>query len=166
MIDKVAVMNRAREKHRLEHYAEVRKRAKISFEQYKDDPLFIAGIMLYWAEGKTTDRETCNLELNNADPRLLKLYCRFLHIYLNVPKSSLRIRLFLYPDLDENKIKLFWSNLLDIPLGQFIKSYIGNSRSSLTKNKLIHGTCSLYTASKDLRIIMAVWIEEFVNLHI
>ena len=165
MIDKVAVMNKAREKYRCEHEEEVKRQAEMSFEQYKNDPLFIAGVMLYWAEGKTTHLATYNLELNNSDPKLLKLYCRFLREYLSIDNSSFRIRLFIYPDLDEDKLKLFWSNLLGVPLDQFIKSYISDSRSTVTKNKLTHGTCSVYITSKDLRTTMSVWIEQFANLY-
>jgi len=102
-MDKIAIMNKARKKYRLDHEEEVIRQAEISFEQYKDDALFIAGIMLYWAEGKTTQKETCNLELNNSDPKLLKLYCRFLREYLNVDDPKFRARLFLYPDLSEDK---------------------------------------------------------------
>ncbi len=163
MTDKIAIMNRARKKYRLEHETRVREQAIASFEQYRNDPLFVAGIMLYWAEGKTTDREPYNLELSNSDPNLLKLYYGFLRRYFNINNSLLKVRLFLYPDLDEEKIKSFWSNLLDIPLNQFIKSYIANSRSSVTKNKLSYGTCSIYIANKDLRIIMGIWIDRMSN---
>ena len=162
-IDKVTIMNSAREHYRLEHEAELKKQAQILFDKYKNDPLFIAGIMLYWAEGKTTQKETCQLELNNSDPNLLKLYCLFLRKYLNITESMFRVRLFLYPDLNEVIVKLFWAKALNVPLNQFIKSYIRNSHSSVTKNKLTYGTCSLYITKKDLRLTMATWIEQFVS---
>jgi len=166
MMDKVAVMNKARERYRLEHEAEVKEEARVLFKQYKKEPLFIAGIALYWAEGKTTPREIYNLELNNSDPNLLRIYCSFLRKYLNINKQLFRARLFLYPDLDELKTKTFWSKLLCIPTSQFIKSYISESRSSVTKNKLVYGTCSVFIANKDLRMIMATWIKEFLNLYL
>ena len=166
VIDKVAIMNKARAKYRVEHESEVIKQAQISFDKYKNETLFIAGIMLYWAEGKTTQKHIYNLELNNSDPKLLEVYCKFLRKYLNVADSVMRDRLFIYPDLNESKVKLFWSKLLNISSGQFIKSYISDSRSSVTKNKLRYGTCSLYVSSKDLRLIMSTWIEQFVSLYI
>ena len=164
-MDKIAIMNEAREEKRLQRDAEVKRKAEICFAHYKKEPLFTAGIMLYWAEGKTTQRAACTLELNNSDPKLLKLYCSFIRRYLDVDDAQLRGRLFLYPDLDERKTKLFWSDLLNIPLNQFIKSYISNSRSSVTKNKLRYGTCSVYINNKHLRIAMATWIEQFAGLY-
>ena len=121
--------------------------------------------MLYWAEGKTAHSDIYNLELNNSDPELLKMYRRFINKYLNIENNRLRARLFLYPDLDENRIKLYWSKLLAIPINQFIKSYIGNSRSYVTINKLPYGTCSLYITSKDLRLTVETWIKKFINLY-
>ncbi len=166
-MDKIAIMNKARAKYRLEHEEEIKRQAMSLFEQYKNDPLFIAGIMLYWAEGKATQRDPWSLELSNANPELLKLYRRFLTQYLKVDNAKLRARLFLYPDLDESDNKVFWSNLLDVPLAQFNKSYIGNSRSSVTKHKLAHGdVCSLYIARKDLRMIISIWIDQFAGFCI
>jgi len=162
-VDKVAIMNKARAKYRLEHDEKIKEEARISFEKYKNDPLFVAGIMLYWAEGKVTQKDRYNLELNNSNPKLLEIYGCFLRKYLNVADSALRIRLFLYPDLNEDKCKNFWAELLNVSSDQFIKSYISVGRSSVTKNKLAHGTCSLYVTGKDSRLIMATWIEQFVE---
>jgi len=77
-MDKIALMNKARAKYREEHETQFKKRAEMLFEKHKKEPLFIAGVMLYWAEGKTALSETCNLELNNSDPALLETYCNFL----------------------------------------------------------------------------------------
>jgi hypothetical protein len=162
-IDKVSIMNKARAKYRLEHDKRIKEEAEASFDKHKDEPLFVAGIMLYWAEGKMTQKEIYNLELNNSDPELLKIYRLFLHKYLNIEDSLLRVRLFLYPDLDEDKTKIFWARSLNIPLEQFTKSYVSDSRSSVTKNKLMYGTCSLYVTRKDLRLTMAIWIERFIE---
>ena len=164
-MDNIAIMNKARENYRLEYEIQLKRQAALSFEQYKNDLLFVAGIMLYWAEGKTTKNEVYNLELNNSNPNLLKLYCNFLRKYLNIKDSLFRVRLFLYPDLDERKVKLFWSKLLNFPLSQFIKSYICKIRSTITKNKLQYGTCSVYIGSRVLRLTMEVWIQKFVSLY-
>jgi hypothetical protein len=163
MMDRIAIMNEARAQYRVERYKKIRQQAEEFFEEHKNEPLFISGVMLYWAEGKTTEKSTCNLELNNSDPSLLKLYCKFLKKYLCHDIKRWRARLFLYPDINENKIRKFWSSLLRIPEKQFIKSYISQSRSNITKNKLVYGTCSVYIPSKELRIIISVWTDLFIK---
>jgi len=160
-MDKIAVMNVARENKRQKRLLILNQKAERYFYKHENSPLFIAGIMLYWAEGKSTKREIYNLELNNSNPKLLHLYCKFLRRHMHIENKKFRARLFLYPDLNETKIRNFWSHLLKIPETQFVKSYISHGRSSLTSNKLLFGTCSVYISGGDLRSMMATWIELF-----
>ena len=164
-MNKILVMNEARRKHRLEHEVIVHKRALETFDLYKNDPLFIAGIMLYWAEGRNNPTRKWLLELTNSNPKLLKVYCNFLQKYFNPDRKDVKARLFLYPDLNEVKTKAFWSKTLGISQSQFIKSQFLKSRSRLAKNKLAHGICCVYIHSKDKRITMDTWIESFANMR-
>ena len=161
MIDKVAIMNKAREQYRLEHEAEVEKQAKVSFEQYKNDPLFVAGVMLYWAEGTRlpTGYKKYQLAFTNSEPNILEVYCNFLRRYFSNIELVLRVALFIYEDIDESDAKSFWSKRLKIPLGQFIKTQVLPSRSMLTKTKLRYGTCCVYINSKDYCCTMEMWID-------
>ena len=119
MIDKITIMNEARERYRLTHENEVKEKAELSFKQYKNEVLFVAGIMLYWAEGtRPAKYRKHQLALTNSDPELLEVYCSFLRGYLGNIDSSMRIALYIYQDIDEYKSKLFWSNRLKIPLNQ------------------------------------------------
>jgi len=165
MIDKVTIMNEARAKYRLEHEAEIKERAKISFEQYKNDPLFVAGVMLYWGEGtRLPEYKKYKLALTNSTPDLLKVYCIFLRRYFTNIESVLRVALFIYQDIDESDTKLFWSDRLKIPLNQFIKTQVLPSRSILTKTKLPYGTCCVYLNSKDYCYTMQVWIDKMSSI--
>lgn len=161
MIDKVAIMNKAREKYRLEHERKVIEQAKVSFEQYKNEPLFVAGVMLYWAEGTRLPNKyrKYQLTLTNSNPDLLEVYCNFLRRYFGNIESALRAALFIYQDIDESDVKLFWSNRLKIPLNQFIKTQVLPSRSVLTKTKLPYGICCIYLNSKSYSYTMQVWID-------
>ena len=168
MIDKVAIMNEARAKYRLEHEAEIKERAKISFEQYKNDPLFVAGVMLYWGEGtrmiKGRKYRRYQLALTNSEPEMLEVYCNFLRRYFANIESVLRVALFIYQDIDESNTKLFWSTRLKISLNQFIKTQVLPSRSILTKTKLPYGTCCVYLSSKDRCYIMQIWIDKMSSI--
>ncbi len=159
-------MNNARREYRRQHETEVRKRAEKLFLRYKNNPLFTAGIMLYWAEGMTSKAargSLYTLALSNSKYKLLKVFCEFMRHFLNVPEEKIRARLFLYPDLDKNKVKRFWSQNLDIPISQFHKTMILNSRARITKNKLLHGTCGVLVNSKDVRTTVETWIDCFVK---
>jgi hypothetical protein len=102
--------------------------------------LFIAGLFLYWGEGTKTARDL--VALTNTDPSMIKFFINWLQ-GLGIKKTDLRVKLHLYSDMDvENKTN-FWSKALKIPLTNFRKPYIKDSKfSSLTyKNSFGHGTC-------------------------
>ncbi|MDP3732312.1 MAG: hypothetical protein Q8R31_04720 [Candidatus Omnitrophota bacterium] len=169
MIDKVSIMNKARKEYSQQHEITVREEAKRTFNQYKDTPLFVAGIMLYWAEGMMSNAargSRYTLALSNSKYELLKIYCSFIRRFLNLPDKKLRACLFLYPDLKESRIKRFWSKKLCVPISQFNKSIILNSRARITKNRLLYGTCKILANSRDARIIMETWIGCFYKYNL
>ncbi|MEW6008681.1 MAG: hypothetical protein AB1629_03515 [Candidatus Omnitrophota bacterium] len=164
-MDKVAIMNEARANYRFEREAKNTEEAKLSFEKYKNDPLFVAGVMLYWAEGtRLAKYRKYQLTITNSDPELLEIYCNFVRRYFTDVDSVFRAALYIYKDIDESKAKFFWSSRLKIPLNQFIKTQILPSRSLLTKTKLTYGTCCVYINSKDYLFTMQVWIESVSNI--
>lgn len=166
MTDKIAVMNEARAKRRLRHDTEIKNQAKILFEQHKDDTLFVAGIMLYWAEGtrlpKNSNNRKYQLALTNSDPELLEVYCSFLRRYFKDVELAMRAALYIYKDINEANVKSFWSTRLGIPLSQFIKTQVLPSRSA-QRAKLPYGICCVYLNSKDYCHMMELWIDNMAD---
>jgi hypothetical protein len=159
-MNKILLMNEARKRYRFEHEEEVKEQAIASFENYRNEPLFIAGVMLYWAEGtRIANYRKYQLALTNSEPKLLQVYSNFLRTYFKDIESDLRVGLYIYEDIDESAAKAFWSTQLKIPLNQFIKTQVLPSRSVLTKTKLPYGTCNLYVNSKDYLKTMQIWID-------
>lgn len=169
MVDKISIMNKARKKYCQQREAMIREKAKKSFQRYKNNPLFIAGIMLYWAEGMMSNAargSRYGLILSNSKHELLKVYCNFIRRFLDLPNERLRASLFLYPDLNENKIKEFWSRKLSIPFSQFNKTIILDNHAHLTKNKLSYGTCRVSASSREARITIEAWVDYFCRQNL
>jgi transcriptional regulator with XRE-family HTH domain len=55
-----------------------------------------AGVMLYWAEGDKSNRNS--VRLSNADPHLVRFFLDFLREYFDVPDSRIRITCYLFAD--------------------------------------------------------------------
>lgn len=109
----------------------------------------IAGIFLYWGEGtKSSDYET---SVSNTDPNVLKFFIRWLALF-NVPKTSLRVTLHLYRDMDIDKELAYWSKELNLPRTCFRKPYIKNSNlvDVSYKNGFGHGTCNVRYFNKEM----------------
>ena len=158
-------MNCARLQKRRDRDVLVRREAIESFQRYKDDPLFLSGVMLYWAEGTRLSKNYRKYQLafTNSDSNLVSFYCKFLQKYFkNIDNKAWRAGLFLYPDIKPQQAVSFWSRILDISHSQFIKHQI--LCSNIKKNKLEFGTCCIYVNSKDACITMQTWIESVCEI--
>lgn len=100
---------------------------------------FIAGLMLYWAEGT----KTRDVALTNSDPRVIKFMVQWLSEFFNIEKSSLTVHLHLHSGQRESIAKKYWSKLTGIPLSNFQKSFIKPEGSGYRKNILYHGTAKI-----------------------
>jgi len=137
---------------------EAREQGRKEFPKLKRNPLFIAGLMLYWGEGDSKI-ENSQVRLSNTTPDLIKIFSLFLKNICKIPKEKIKISLILYPDLNEKKCKLFWSAAADIPVAQFKKGQVIKGKHP-TK-KLTYGICMVHFTSRQLKEKIFVWINLF-----
>jgi hypothetical protein len=140
------------------------KRLSLYYQQEKerllplnDHELFVAGLFLYWGEGKKADRTT--LGLYNTDPAVIRFGIYWLQKSLGVPVQKIRIQLHLYSDMDIEGETTFWCEALSLQPTNFTKPYIKkNLKSELDRKGFGHGTCGLIVHDTVLkeRIIMAL----------
>jgi hypothetical protein len=138
------------------------KEARSDFEKLINNPLFLVGLGIYWGEGDKTDNG--RVAVINTDPKLIKIMIDFYRQCLGILDSSLRIGLFIYEDINEEEVAIFWSDILKVPRRQFIKTQLLKSRSTLTKNKSKHGICSLYFSSTEFSVKIHEWIR-LLSIH-
>jgi transcriptional regulator with XRE-family HTH domain len=108
--------------------------------------LFVAGVMLYWAEGDKSHRNAARI--SNSDSEVLKLFMRFLRECLDVPDDQMRITCHLFADHIERQyeVEQFWLDELDLPRNRLCKSFVNvYSKYSRKKRqgKLPYGTTRL-----------------------
>ncbi len=119
---------------------------------------FIAGIALYAAEGTKRDKTSC---FANSDPILIKFMANWFREFCKVPEEKLRGAIWLHKGLNEKLAKRYWSNLIQIPLSQFHKTYIAENKiksRKIRKNIHQYGVFSIrFSDAKVHRKIMG-WI--------
>jgi hypothetical protein len=136
--------------------AEVYKRVCADFRNNKLPKEVYAGFYLYWAEG--TKSAPCTVALTNSDPSMLVFFVSWLTSQA-VPRTSLRIKLHLYADMNTKQSIEFWSSKLSIPSTQFYKPYIKAARSDSKtyKGMFGYGTCTVIYHNRDMyEYVMAV----------
>jgi hypothetical protein len=105
--------------------------------------LFVAGAMLYWAEGDKGHRNSARI--SNSDPEVLKLFMLFVRECLVVPEDRLRVTCNLFADHLERQgeIEQFWLDQLAVSHAHLCKSVVNTySKYSQKKRrgKLPYGT--------------------------
>lgn len=123
-----------------------------------DNELKIAGIMLYWGEGAKTEN---TVKFANSDPEMIRVFLSFLREICGVQEERLKALIHLYPDNNEDELKIFWSKLTNIPISQFYKSHIHKGKIGTYKNKSRWGTITINYPDKKLLHVLLSWIEQY-----
>ncbi len=92
-----------------------REKARELYEQFKKEPLFMAGLVGYWAEGS----KTCgHLRVANTDPCFLKVMMRWLMQYGAIRKEDFTLSVYMHTDLGitEEECRKFWEEQLGLPI--------------------------------------------------
>ncbi|MEI8339209.1 MAG: helix-turn-helix domain-containing protein [bacterium] len=111
--------------------------------------LFMMGFCLYWGEGGKVNKAM--LSFTNTDPNMIKYFIKWATECLGVERKKLYAILQLYKDMNIEESVKYWSKELKLPVEQFGKPYIKDSRlSDLTyKSGFGKGTCTVRLNSKE-----------------
>jgi transcriptional regulator with XRE-family HTH domain len=147
-----AAVNAARGRERRRGYQETGRRLA-----ERASAVYVAGCMLYWAEGAKARHQ---LRLANADPALIALFVKFLREHFAVSDCDLRIKCHLFADhlQRQEEVEQFWLDLLGLGRSNLQKSYVNvYSRASKKKraNKLPYGTCHVIV--NDTKILHEIY---------
>lgn len=121
-----------------------------------DDPLFVAGVCLYWAEGSKTKND---LSITNSDPQVLRVFIEFVRAHLD-PCATFAMALNLHSVSGEEPAKRYWASALDLPDSRFTKSYIKKPGTGHRRKRLPYGVCRVRVdkASNHWHRVMT-WID-------
>lgn len=126
------------------------------FELFKNDTLFIAGIMLYFGEGDKSKLSGL-IRIGNIDAPIIKIFVKFLLKYCNIPINKVKFWLLSYPDLDTDRCLSWWLRELKLSKNNVYKTQIIQGRHK-TK-RLLYGVGNIILSSKVLKIKILKWVE-------
>lgn len=120
---------------------------KVEAKKRITDSFFIAGIMLYWAEGDKTQER---VGFTNADPIMIQFIMNWFRKVCNVPESKFRIALSIMALHDKNESEKFWSQITGLRLSSFNKTRIKPTLLKGKRNPSYRGTCRIIISDKNL----------------
>jgi transposase-like protein len=131
----------------------------------KRHPEYVAGCVLFWAEGS---RSRNTVEFVNSDPAMVRVFVDFLRTWFAVPDERIRVRCNLFADHEARirEIEDHWLAEARLPRSALRRSAVNRySRHSQRKrrNKLPFGTCSIVVHSTELVQMLYGSIQELAG---
>lgn len=132
---------------------------------------WLIGIALYWAEGSKEKeyKSGSSLIFNNSDPRMIKLYIKWLEQNLQLPRTRIHLTLYIH-ETKRNEIETirhFWTSYLKFPSHAIQGIYFKKGSTKTVRNNtgsLYYGTLRVtVSTSSSLNRKVAGWIEGIVS---
>ena len=142
-------------------YLRIRKR----FRKISNQALFVAGLMLYLAEGDKKDRY--RIGLANTDSEVIKFFLWWVQRFLGVEKTSVKIQLHLYESMNLKAEENFWIQETRLERHQFYKNQIRPLRpaSFSYPESFRHGTCKMYVYGLKPTTELMLSIKAFLDTY-
>jgi len=122
--------------------------------QLSEREFLVAALLLYAGEGAKTDGA---VKLANSDAALVALFCAWLRHFFDIDEARLRVHLYLPQGLDLDAAITFWSQVTNVPRGQFGRPYRAVADPSLRRTKHVHGCATIgYCCSRTHRGIIGL----------
>jgi hypothetical protein len=106
---------------------EARKEGIIRLGHLSKQEFFVAGLSLYWAEGNKMQKK---IEFCNSDPFLVKFMIRWFKQFYQLTTQDFRcyVGINAIHRTRDDVVRVYWSNLTEIPLTQFTKTSFKKSK--------------------------------------
>lgn len=133
--------------------------------EFLDIPPEIALVLcsfLFWAEG--TKYTNSFVGFINSDPQMMRVFLGLLRKSFPLDEKKFRAIVHIHEYHNEAQLHQFWSDIMDIPMSQFTKSYL-KAHTAQRKRENYMGTCSIryydYKIALQLRSTYNVMAKKF-----
>lgn len=134
----------------------IRARARAEVPELITNPLWLAGTVLYWAEGS---KGRNSLDLTNTDPRALRFFIRWVRLHLDCD-AAFSLQMHLHEGNDESAAIQFWREATGLYHVNFHRTFIKPAGTGHRKNHLPHGVCKVHVRRcADMWNRVMAWCE-------
>ena len=151
---RLKLMAKSRSIERQKRYDDAVRSAETEFHNYKNNPQFIAGLMIYVTSGDHHLERS--IRLTHTDVVVQRQFVSFCTQFLGVSKSTVHLWLHLYEGANEEKAMKYWSKHTKLPYSQFYKNhYIKTAQ----KQPLHFGVGNTIIASTYHKQKLLAWVK-------
>jgi hypothetical protein len=153
---------KAKQQKRIRLTEQIVLESKKEVVKFIKNPLFLSGLMLYWAEGDKSEK-TEAVKFSNSDARMVRIIMRWFREICKVPEQKFRVCIHMHALHCRGDIEEYWSDITGISLKQFYKTQIKPTSLKQRKNKLYDGTCAISVCNKNLFRKIKGWKIGFIE---
>jgi hypothetical protein len=88
------------------------------------------------------------IEFTNSNPKIVSLFVKFMKKILKIELNKIKGQLFIYPDINKEKVMKIWSSRTGAPIEQFQKIIMLKPKSSKFKHNPL-GTFKVRYSEKE-----------------
>lgn len=120
---------------------EIKNKAGNELGKISHRELWLIGIALYWGEGHKERLRGSLTQIGNSDPKLIKLFLKWLQEISNIPKKDIHFRIFLHETAKDklDEVQKHWVKVTGFSINDFQKidwkkNKINTHRKNIGKN--------------------------------
>ena len=159
----------ARRKQRIENANKIKLQARSEIGRVTTKDLWLAGIMLYWAEGAKEKPQdvSVGIKFSNSDPQMIVIFIKWLTKCLRVQERDIVFEIYIHKSREKDKEKIinFWSEITNYPRTKFDKIYLKRHNRSPRRKNIDSGYHGQFVVrvkrSTDINRKISGWIEGF-----
>jgi hypothetical protein len=125
--------------------------------------LFQLALGLYIGEGKKRDKE--QVALSNSDPRVIRVFLRFLRQICGVNEKRIWAWINIFDDADLELAKEYWLYVTNLSPEQFHASVVRSRRKGTYNQLSKYGTLSVGISSTKLHEIVMQWSTDYLSRY-
>ena len=102
---------------------EIKNKARREIKEISNRELWLVGTALYWAEGIKEKIKSSNVKFSNSDPRMIKLFLKWLRQVCKIPKKDIFLEIYLHKTAVKRlkEIQNYWVKITNFSLDRFQK---------------------------------------------
>lgn len=126
----------ANKKRRIDRLAKLKNAAETEYSTFSEQPMFLAGLVLYLAEGS---KKWEAFHFMNSDPYLIKIMVRWILNYSDVEFRNIHFRLYIHEVYKNEDCESYWMNELGLKPEQLKKTIYKPTGRENKKNPAYRG---------------------------
>ena len=146
---------------RASHISKIKENAQKEVPSLINDPLWILGTALYWAEGAKERQRGQKVAFSNSDPNMVLIFLKWLKEKLNIPIEDITFDLYIHESCNYQEAIKFWSDTIACDFNN-IKVYFKRNKINPERkysNVNYHGQLRItIKRSNDLNRIISSWV--------